>query len=73
MSRLKLVANTKFNQDISGCDTANATGMVRMFQFAGAFDQSLDSWNVSSDICMSSLFENAVLPSGRLAAMARPE
>ena len=37
-----------FNQDISGWDVSNVTGMRGMFQSAAQFNQDLSGWDVSN-------------------------
>ena len=49
---------TAFNQDISGWDTSNVTGMQYMFRGTSVYNQPLNSWNTVNVKDMESMFAN---------------
>ena len=54
-----MFANTRFNQDISGWDVANATKLDAMFKWNSAFNQDLNPWQVKSQANLNEMFYSA--------------
>lgn len=53
------LADSSFNQDISGWNTSSVTDMSKMFAGASSFNQDIGSWDTSSVTNMLNMFQGA--------------